>query len=285
MIREFKEWFNNFADTIIDYEYFVDFNAVYRRIDELKIELNIMNSLVGSKNIEQDFEKLIKKYPEIRKCIPLLIAIRENELSINDNGSKLKYNFHDINDIQILKKFMKETGLFDLISNHIINNLLDYATGVEVGLNSNARKNRIGHLMESIVEKYIQEAGFVKNKTYFKEMYLEDIERKWNIDLSKLSNNSQVSKRFDFVVRTNNCIYAFEVNFYSTSGSKLNETARSYKEIAKECKHIKGFNFIWITDGKGWRNAQNNLKDTFDVLDNLFNLKDLQDGKLNEILK
>ena len=283
--RDFKEWFNEFTDSIATYDYYTDFNVVYRNIDKLKVELNIMNSLIGSKNIEQDFDNLFKKYPEIRKCLPLLIAVRENEIKVIDEGEKLKYNFKTIDDIDLLKRFMRKTGLFDLISNHLVNNLVDYATGVEVGLGSNGRKNRGGHLMEDVLQGYIEKAGFVKNQTYFKEMYLSDIEKKWNIDLSKLSNLGKVAKRFDYVVKTKNCIYAFETNFYSSNGSKLNETARSYKMIAEESKNIKGFAFVWITDGLGWQGARNNLEETFDVLDNIFNLKELEQGKLKEILK
>ena len=155
MKRDFKDWFDTFTDTIATYEYYTDFNIAYKNIDEIKVELNIMNSLIGSKNIEKDFDDLFKKYPEIRKCLPLLIAVRENEIKVIDNGQKLKYNFTNINDIDLLKRFMRKTGLFDLISNHLVNNLVDYATGVEVGLGSNGRKNRGGHLMEDTLQDYI----------------------------------------------------------------------------------------------------------------------------------
>ena len=285
MKRNFKEWFSTFTDSIATYEYYTDFNTVYKNIDKIKVELNIMNSLVGSKNIEKDFDSLFKKYPEIRKCLPLLIAVREKEIKVVDDGEKLKYNFTNIDDIELLKRFMRKTGLFDLISNHLVNNLVDYATGVEVGLGSNGRKNRGGHLMEDVLQGFIEKEGFVLNKTYFKEMYLKDIENKWNINLSSLSNLGKVAKRFDYVVKTQNCIYAFETNFYSSSGSKLNETARSYKMIAEESKNIKGFAFVWVTDGLGWVDARNNLEETFDIMDNLYNIKELSNGKLKEILK
>lgn len=285
MKRNFNEWFANFTDSIATYEYYTDFNIVYKNIDKIKVELNIMNSLIGSKNIESDFELLFKKYPQIGKCLPLLIAVREKEIKVIDDGKKLKYNFTNIDDIVLLKRFMRKTGLFDLISNHLVNNLVDYATGVEVGLGSNGRKNRGGHLMEDVLQLFIEQAGFIKDKNYFKEMYLKDIEEKWNIDLSALSNFGKVAKRFDYVVKTNDCIYAFETNFYSTNGSKLNEIARSYKMLAEESKNIKGFVFVWITDGLGWQGAKNNLEETFDVMEHIYNIKDLEQGKLKEILK
>lgn len=285
MKRNFKEWFSTFTDSIATYEYYTDFNTVYKNIDKIKVELNILNSLIGSKNIEEDFDVLFKKYPEIRKCLPLLIAVREKEIKVIDEGEKLKYNFTNINDIELLKRFMRKTGLFDLISNHLVNNLVDYVTGVEVGLGSNGRKNRGGHLMEDVLQGFIEKEGFILNQTYFKEMYLKDIESKWDIDLSALSNLGKVAKRFDYVVKTKNCIYAFETNFYSSSGSKLNETARSYKMLAEESINIKGFAFIWVTDGLGWVGAKNNLEETFDVMENIYNIRELSEGKLKEILK
>ena len=159
-----------------------------------------------------------------------------------------------------------------------IHNLVDYVTGVEAGLDSNARKNRGGHVMEDLVEGYLVKAGLVKDKTYFKEMYISEIEKRWGIDLSCISNEGGTEKRFDFVIKRPNMIYGIETNFYASGGSKLNETARSYKTIALETKGHKDFTFVWITDGQGWGSARNNLKETFDVLENLYNIMDLDDG-------
>ena len=156
--------------------------------------------------------------------------------------------------------------------------------GIEVGLDSNGRKNRGGHLMEDLVEKYIKESGFVKDVNYFKEMYLNDIEKRWNIDLSSLSGNNVSTKRFDFVIKTSKQIYLIETNFYASSGSKLNETARSYEMLAKKAKEIDGITFIWITDGLGWHDAKNNLKETFNELETMYNINDLENGTLKQVL-
>lgn len=181
--------------------------------------------------------------------------------------------------------FMRKTGLFDLILNRIINNLVDYVTGVEVGLDSNGRKNRGGHLMENLVEDYLQKAGLVKGVDYFKEMYISDIQRRWNLDLSSISNTGKTEKRFDFVVKKGKTVYGIETNFYTGGGSKLNETARSYKTIALEAKDIEGFVFVWFTDGFGWQSAKHNLEETFDVLDNLYCIADLENGIVTELFK
>ena len=246
MKRDFAQWLLTFTDSIADYKYYIDFETIYRNAEEHKIELNMLNSLIGSKNIEKDFVDLINKYPEILKCIPILLAVRQYEIIVlDDEGNKFEYNFKKMNySIEQYKVFMRETGLFDLIQNHLVNNLYDYVLGVESGLNSNARKNRGGHLMEDVVERFIQKAGFKKNETYFKEMYLQEIEEKWKLDMSFISNQNQATKRFDFVVKTDNCIYGIETNFYGSGGSKLNETARSYKTLALEADTIDGFTFV-----------------------------------------
>ena len=286
-MRNFNDWLSTMRDSISTWKYYTDFEKVYRNVDAIKIELNILNSLIGSKNIETDFENLVKKYPEVLKCIPTLLAVRQYEIIVLDSdGNKFEYNFKEMNyDVAQYKVFMKETGLFDLIQNHLVNNLYDYVLGVESGLNSNARKNRGGHLMEDVVERFIQKAGFKKNETYFKEMYLQDIEEKWKLDMSFISNQNQSTKRFDFVVKTDKCIYGIETNFYAAGGSKLNETSRSYKMIAEEAEKVVGFEFVWFTDGMGWISARNNLKETFDKMDNIYNIADMKNGVMNEIFK
>ena len=137
--------------------------------------------------------------------------------------------------------------------------------------------------MEDLVESYIQKAGFKRDINYFKEMYVSEVSRKWNIDLSAVSNQGKMEKRWDFVVKTDNCIYLIETNFYGSGGSKLNETARSYKTIATEMKSLKGAKFVWFTDGAGWKSAARNLEETFDVLDDIYSINDMQNGIMKEI--
>ena len=179
--------------------------------------------------------------------------------------------------------FMRKSGLFDLLQNHIINNLYDYVLGIEVGLDSNGRKNRGGHLMENLVEEYIIKAGYKKDVNYFKEMYLSDIEKKWNLDLSEMSGNNVSTKRFDFVIKTDNQVYVIETNFYTGQGSKLNETARIYKMLAHESKKVNGVTFIWCTDGIGWKSARKNLEETFNELETIYSIDDLENGALNNL--
>lgn len=284
--RDFDEWLSKFRASISSYDYYIDFEKVVRNVDEIKVELNILNSLIGSKSIEDDFESIIEKYPETLKCIPLLLAVRGNEIYAQDEDGAFLYSFKKMNyDVEQYKVFMRKTGLFDMIANHIVNNLVDYALGIETGLDSNGRKNRGGHQMENLVEKYIVAAGFVKEETYFKEMYLKDIEKKWDIDLSALSNQGKAAKRFDFVIKTENMIYAIETNFYGGGGSKLNETARSYKMLSQEADTIDGFTFVWFTDGIGWKSARGNLRETFEVMEHVYSIEDMENGVMEKIFK
>lgn len=281
--RNFDEWIAKFRLSISGYGYYINFNKVINNVNNLKIELNILNSLIGSNNIEKDFENIIIKYPDTLKCIPILLAVRQSEIYAQDNEGSFIYNFNQLNySIEQYKVFMRKTGLFDLISNHIVNNLVDYVLGVETGLDSNGRKNRGGHLMEDLVEDFIKKS---KIKEYYKEMYLADIESKWNIDLSALSNNGKARKRFDFVVKTDSMIYAIETNFYGGTGggSKLNETARSYKMLSQEADTVDGFTFVWITDGTAWRSARGNLRETFESMKNIYSIDDMENGIMDKI--
>ncbi len=282
--RDFDEWLGKFRASISSYDYYIDFDKVVRNVDEIKVELNILNSLIGSKDVENDFEKIVTRYPETLSCVPLLLAVRGNEIYAQDEDGAFLYNFKKMNyDVEQYKIFMRKTGLFDLISNHLVNNLVDYALGVETGLDSNGRKNRGGHQMEDLVEKYIRAAGFIKDGNYFKEMYLKDIEQRWNMDLSALSNQGKAAKRFDFVIKTENMIYAIETNFYGGGGSKLNETARSYKMLSQEADTIDGFTFVWFTDGIGWKSARGNLRETFEVMENVYSIDDMEHAVMSMV--
>lgn len=284
MKRNFNEWLGKFRDSIANYEYYIDFEKVHRNVDSIKVELNILNALIGSKDIEHEFMQIISKYPETLKCIPLLLAVRANEIYVIDGDGEFSYNFKKMNySPEQYTVFMRKTGLFDLMENHIIHSLVDYATGVETGLDSNGRKNRGGHLMEDLVESFIVKAGYIRGQNYFKEMYIHEITEKWGIDLSPISNQGKAEKRFDFVLKTDNMIYGIETNFYASGGSKLNETARSYKQIAQEVETIDGFTFVWFTDGKGWQSAKHNLEETFDVLETMYSIADMENGIINDL--
>jgi type II restriction enzyme len=207
-MRDFDSWLSRFKKSISDYGYYVDFEKIYCNVESVKLELNILNSLIGSNNIEYDFDLLLTKYPECLKCIPLLLAVRKNEIRVIDGDGEFCFSFCEMNyTMQEYKTFMRKTGLFNLLQKRILNNLIDYVTGVETGLDSNGRTNRGGYLMENLVESHLQKVGLIADITYFKEMSISDISDKWCINLSALSNNGKTEKKFDFVVK--NYIFLF----------------------------------------------------------------------------
>lgn len=295
MGRNFEEWLSNFDDSIASWGYYTGFDKVYNNANKIKKELNLLNSLIGSKSIEQDFKELVQEYPKVLKAIPILIAKRNDVIIVKDAAQDYYYNFETMNySIEEYTMFMRETGIFELLESHLIANLYDYVIGVEVGLDSNARKNRTGHAMEDLVESYIVKAGFVKDYNYYKELTTAKIKEKWNIDLTSIERkleetskdkNRKAEKRFDYVVKTENQLYVIETNFYSGGGSKLNETARSYKMIQEEIQKVDNVTFVWFTDGKGWNTARNNLKETFDTMENVYNILDMKNGIMNKIFK
>ena len=294
MSRNFKDWISEFEDSIASWKYYTDFEKVYNNVNKIKNELNLLNGLIGSKNIEEDFKNLVNEYPNVLKAIPILIAKRENIVIIKDAIQDYYYNFNKMNysiDDYIL--FMRKTGIFDLLENHLVSNLYDYVTGVEVGMDTNARKNRTGDAMEDLVESYIVKAGFVKDYNYYKEVTSTKLKEKWNIDLKEIlknidasTNNKKVKmaeKRFDFVIENNHILYLIETNFYGSQGSKLNETARSYKMLNEELKKIKGVKFVWFTDGKGWNSAKGNLEETFNEMEDIYNIKEMKENIMSRI--
>lgn len=293
MSRNFEEWLSGFDDSIASWRYYTDFEKVYNNVNKIKKELNLLNSLIGSKNIENDFKELVEEYPKVLQVIPILIAKRENIIIIKDAIQDYYYNFKNMNySIDEYVMFMRKTGIFDLLENHLIGSVFDYVTGVEVGMDTNGRKGRTGDAMEDLVESYLLKAGFVRDFNYFKEYTKTDIMNKWGIDLSHIdqklkgnSKNKNAEKRFDFVVKTDKMLYVIETNFYATQGSKLNETARSYKMIESEFKNMKEVTFVWFTDGKGWKSARHNLEETFNEMDNIYNIADMKNGIMTEIFK
>ncbi|MBR1419129.1 MAG: type II restriction endonuclease [Synergistaceae bacterium] len=277
--RDFSKWLDTFRPSINSYNYYADFEKIYRNAERFKTEIFVLNSIIGSKNIEQDFEKILTEYPKCIRAVPILLAVRNFEIYCQDENGAVNYDFKNFaNSIEQYKYFMRKTGLFDLLECRLLN-LYDYVKGVETGLDSNGRKNRGGKQMENLVEFYLKKSG----AEYYKEIYLSEIEKKWKIDLSAISAQGTSDKRWDFAVKTLNKVFAIETNFYTDGGSKLNEIARSYKLIAEKAKQIKNFEFVWITDGKGWLKARHNLEETFKVLENLYNISDMESGIFNEL--
>jgi len=285
MKRGFEDIIDSLKDSIATYDYYVDFEKVYENISDVEKQLNLLNYLIGKDNIEEEFGKLIVEYPQVLKAIPILLAVRDGEIKIID-GEYISYNFnHPNQETGNYIKLFRQSGLEKLFKEKKIRNLVDYVTGVEVGLDTNARKNRTGKLMEDIVEDYIKK---IPNVDYLTQATKNQIAKHFDTnvldDLTLDEENGNTNKRFDFAFKgKNGDIIVVEANYYATSGSKLNETARSYAKLAEDIKKINGLKFVWITDGKGWKSTQNNLREAYNFVTHLYTLKDLDNDVLDKI--
>lgn len=246
---------------------YVDFTKVASNVESISIKLNQLNYLIGQQDMAQAVYRLWEENPKVFSVLDILIAVRGKDrkkaIDLNGNVYLIKNFF---STPELVTEFLDETGLTKVFQSKQIKNLVDYVFGVEVGLDSNARKNRGGHIMENIVANLLQKNGI----EFEQEVYYTDfpeIVRALGTD----------KKRFDFVIRRRNMIYLIETNFYSRGGSKINEVARAYSELAPRINAVPGFKFVWITDGIGWLSASNKLQEAFAHIPNIYNLSNINE--------
>ncbi|NMB99244.1 MAG: restriction endonuclease [Thermoanaerobaculaceae bacterium] len=287
----FSYLINTLKESITKWDYFVNWNNVFSHIKDLEISLNILNYLIGKENIEEEFRNLLKKHPEVANAIPLLVACRKKNFNILKdfkNGEYLYENYsfdfknkksHNEDEINKIVEFAKEIGLLALFQSRRIKNCLDYLIGVEVGLDSNARKNRGGAMMEDIVEFYIAKITQRRNYQYIKQATADKVRDEWN----KVMTIDKSSRRIDFAVFKGDELILIETNFYAGGGSKLKSTAGEYRTMFDFWSN-DGHKFIWITDGYGWKKAKKPLEETFNHIDYLLNLEMVAKGLLEKIL-
>ena len=280
----------NLKPSNILWSYFVNWEKVFENTKKIEVTLNTLNYLIGKDDFDSEFKFLVKKNPEIIPIIPALVVRDGNntndfKILVDFNSKKLIYEDYDFSkenfndeDIEKYLKFIKETGLKDLIISKKIKNLVDYMIGVEAGLDSNGRKNRCGHSMENITESFIKNVCERKNYRYLKEANSEKVKREWGYDVPV----DKSSRRYDFVVNNGKEIFIFETNFYGGGGSKLKSTAGEYRNLFDV---LNGqYKFIWITDGLGWKTTAKPLRETFEHNDYLFSLNMLENGILENLL-
>jgi len=290
---DFDDIINTLSETIKTYDFFVDWEKIENNVNKVEKRLNILNYLIGKENFKEEFISLLKEYPEVITTFPILIAVRTHSLTVLNNKTMdletLEFRERkklSNEDIEKYYKFFKETGLENLLEDRKIKNLVDYVFGVEVGMDTNARKNRIGKLMENIVKKYIEDDLCSKydNIEYIFQATKDKILNKWNINLIL----DKTDRNFDFAIFNKNkgMLYLIEVNFYSGGGSKLKATAGEYQTLNEFItdRNDKNIKFIWITDGKGWETAKNPLKESFNKGVIILNLEMVKNGLLEKII-
>lgn len=242
-------------------DFYCDFKKISQNVEKVAIKLNQFNYLIGQEDMGSAIERLWDENPKVFSVLDILIAVRKGDKKkvVNSNG-EVQLIEHYFDSAEGVATYIKETGLQEVFQAKQVKNLVDYVFGVEVGLDTNARKNRSGHLMENQIAAIFSENNIEYRQEVYSTIYPE------------LSILGEDKKRFDFVVATPKKTYLIEVNFYSGGGSKLNEVARSYSELAPKINTLAKFEFVWITDGHGWYSAKNKLEEAFYIIPNVYNL-------------
>lgn len=263
---EFRTFMSQLSDTNATLSYWTDFPKVKTNVSGIEIKLNTLNYLIGKDDLRTAVTELWNNDRRVFDVMQILIACRHRDKKkvINANAEVVLLESY-LTTLDGVIEFIESTGLAKIFKDKNVKNLVDYVFGVEVGLDTNARKNRSGHAMEDTVELIIKGSGM----KYRKEVYSSE----WPAITQALGTDK---KRFDFVIEANDKIYLTEVNFYSGGGSKLNETARSFSELAPKINAVEGFEFLWVTDGKGWESAKNKLQEAYYTIPNVVNLSTLR---------
>ncbi|SHH74493.1 type II restriction endonuclease [Clostridium grantii] len=288
----FEYLMDTLKDTIKGWDYFVNWTKANKNVTKLEVSLNILNYLIGKENIEEEFKILLKQYPEIMQAIPVLVASREENFKIlqPNTGEEIRFDVDEYSfskssklsedEIDKAIEFTKKTGVLEIIKNKKVKNLVDYVLGVEVGLDSNGRKNRSGTAMEDLVELFIKKICIENDYEYINQATPSRIKEKWGREVKV----DKASRRFDFAINTKDNLFLVETNYYGGGGSKLKSTAGEYKTLY-DLITSDGYEFVWITDGKGWFTAKKPLQETFEHIKYLLNLDMMQQGVLEEILE
>lgn len=265
MSEQFKKFLSQLSETNATLDYFTDFDKVSANVNKITIKLNQLNYLIGKENIKQAIAELYEENPKVFEVLDILIAVRKNKAAktFNKNGEIVLLETY-FNSSENIYEYIKATGLGNIFRNKSISNLVDYVFGIEVGLDTNARKNRGGENMSKAVSLIFDKA----NVPYKKEVS--------NTVFPEIISLGADVKRFDFVIKTQSKTYLIETNFYNSGGSKLNETARAYSDVAPKINQYEKYEFVWITDGQGWFSAKNKLEEAYNIIPSLFNLTTLE---------
>ena len=274
---------SSLKETIKSFDYFVNWKKVIKNYQDVETSLNLLNTLIGKEDIEQASLKLLREYPKVIGVVPALLAERDKKISLLPNPQNFdikRFDFSKPMSAEDGVLFLKESGFLNLISNRNIKSIPDYFIGVEVGLDSNGRKNRSGTSMENLIEFFVRDICERNGYEYIAQATADKIKSKWNKNITVTKS----SKRIDFAINTPKKLYLIETNFYGGGGSKLKSTAGEYADIYHQWTN-DGHQFIWVTDGYGWKKTQRPLRDTFNTTDYIINLDMIQKGVLEELVK
>lgn len=264
MSKQFNRFISQLSETNSTLDYFTDFEKIKCNINQISIKLNQLNYLIGKKDLKLAIEELFKENAKVFEVLDILIAVRKNKnaKTFNREGNIVSISSY-FQTPEKIYEFIEDTGLKKVFQDKNITNLVDYVFGVEVGLDTNARKNRGGENMSKAVSLIFDKAEI---------FYKKEVNSTVFPDITSLGADL---KRFDFVIKTEKKTYLIETNFYNGGGSKLNEVARAYSDVAPKINQYSGYEFVWITDGQGWLSARNKLEEAYSIIPSVYNLTTL----------
>ncbi len=264
---QFNLFMSQLRETNATLDFYCDFPKIAKNVADIEISLNTLNYLIGKENLREAVEALWKRDKRVFDVMDILIATRKkDDKKFIDNDGTM-HSIHTLfSSVDGVMKFIEGTGLNKVFMNKEVKDLVDYVFGVETGLDTNARKNRSGEITETLVARIFDNAGI---------KYREQVSSKEFPAISAVLGADQ--KVFDFAISAKGKTYLMEVNFYSGGGSKLNEVARSYTDVAPKVNGVHGFEFVWITDGVGWNSARNKLEEAFAAIPSIYNLTTIND--------
>lgn len=267
MKKNFDLFMGQLAETNATLDFYTDFSKIRENVRSIEIKLNTLNYLIGKQDLAAAVKEMWDNDKRVFSILDILIATRkeQNRKYLDDMGKP--HLVHELlSSYEGVMKFLKETGMAEVLQNKDIKNLVDYVFGIEAGLDTHARKNRSGDITELLLHRILTANGIGHRMEVYSHEFPE---------LQKALGADE--KRFDFVIETKRCTYLIEVNFYNGGGSKPNEVARAYRELSPIVNKVDGFEFVWVTDGQGWNSARNKLEEAYNEIDRMYNFESLGD--------
>lgn len=265
--EQFDLFISQLRETNATLDFYCDFPKITKNVADIEISLNTLNYLIGKEDLRTAVQALWNRDKRVFEVMDILIATRKKDGKkyIDNDGSmhSIQSLFSSVDGVM---KFIEGTGLDTVFKNKDVKDMVDYVFGIETGLDTNARKNRSGEITEKLVARIFDNARI---------KYRQQVSSKEFPAISEVLGVDQ--KVFDFSITAKNKTYLIEVNFYSGGGSKLNEVARSYTDVAPKVNSVPGFEFVWITDGEGWNSAKNKLEEAFAAIPKIYNLTTISD--------
>lgn len=267
MKKDFKQFMSQLAETNATLDFYTDFSKIRENVRSIEIKLNTLNYLIGKTDLDAAVKELWDNDNRVFSVLDILIATRKKQRKkyLDDMGKP--HLVHELlNSYKGVLKFLKETGVADVLQNKDVKNLVDYVFGVEAGLDTHARKNRSGDITELLLHRILSANG-IEHRMEVSSHEFPKLQKALGTD----------EKRFDFMIKTKRCTYLIEVNYYNEGGSKLNEITRAYRELSPIVNKVDGFEFVWVTDGRGWNSAKNKIEEAYNGIDRMYNFESLSD--------